>query len=438
MADMSTPLIADYDPERVFAWRAGQPVTSAEALADIQSLARALAGRSAFFNLCDDRYLFTVLFAAGCHAEALNLLPQTRHTETLERIRNDYPGAEAIDDAWVDRHLIEPPLARAEAPSLPDHRTVAVVFTSGSTGQPNPQIKRWGDLARGSVLLCRRFFAGAERMNIVASVPPQHMYGLENSVLLALHAGFAADGARPFMPWQIADALARLPEPRTLFTTPMQLKACVDAGVALPHIDRIISATAPLAAELAATAEQAWTTEVHEIYGSSETGSMASRRTAHTRNWHLYDGLTLEVGAKTTVRGGQLPEPVVLDDALEAVDARHFRLLGRASDLIKVAGKRMSLAELTAQLLAIDGVRDAAVFASPESATAERPVALVVAPARSPRELGAALARRVDPVFVPRPLLRVAALPRNATGKLTQADLVAAWGRARHTAKARP
>ncbi|WP_423823904.1 AMP-binding protein [Salinisphaera sp. SPP-AMP-43] len=437
MADMSSPLIADYQPERVFAWRAGQPVQSATALADIQSLARALTGQSAFFNLCNDRYLFTVLFAAGCQAGALNLLPQTRHVETLARIRSDYPKAEAIDDAWVDRRLSERGAAKDEALNVPENRAVAVVFTSGSTGQPNPQIKRWGDLARGSALLRQRFFTHAEGMNIVASVPPQHMYGLENSVLLALHAGFAADNARPSMPWQIADALARLPEPRVLFTTPLQLKACFESGVALPSMDRIISATAPLSAELAAAAEQVWATEVHEIYGSSETGSIASRETAHTRNWRLYDGLTLEVGAKATVRGGQLPEPVTLDDALQAVDADHFRLLGRARDLIKVAGKRMSLAELTAQLLAIDGVQDAAVFASPESATAERPVALVVAPTRSTRELGAALARRVDPVFVPRPLLKVAELPRNATGKITRADLASAWGRARQTAKAR-
>ncbi|AWN17480.1 AMP-binding protein [Salinisphaera sp. LB1] len=432
MAESARALLADYRPGRGFAWRRGVPVSAAAALADMRSMADALAGRTAFFNLCDDRYLFTVAFAAGCWAGALNLLPQTRQAATLDRIRARYPGAIAVDDAWVAARLggESPPMPAP--PEIPAARTVAVVFTSGSTGEPAPQRKRWGDLAIGSALLRRRFFPATPAMNVVASVPPQHMYGLENSVLLALHGGFAADSARPFMPWQIADALARLPAPRALFTTPIQLKACLDAEVALPAVARIISATAPLSSALAAAAERHWHTEVHEIYGSSETGSMASRRTAEDDRWQLYDGLQLaQDDEQVVVRGGQLPCPVVLADELDVLDATCFRLIGRSADMLKVAGKRISLAGLTAALLDIEGVEDAVVFASPEAPAAERPTALVVAPSRTVRALGAELAQRVDPVFVPRPLVKVERLPRNSIGKLAHADVVAAWRAAR-------
>ena len=431
MVEPATPLIADYRPERVFAWRDGDPVAASAALADISSVADALAGREALFNLCDDRYLFTVAFAAGCWAGALNLLPQTRQTATLDRIRERHPDAIAVDDAWVAARLDATTGRVSGPPRIAAERAVAVVFTSGSTGEPDPQFKRWGDLAIGSDLLRRRFFPQAASMNVVASVPPQHMYGLENSVLLALHGGFAADSGRPFMPWQIADAIARLPAPRALFTTPIQLKACLDAEVGLPGVDRIISATAPLAADVAEAAERRWQTEVHEIYGSSETGSIASRRTAQDDRWRLYDGLQLEAGNRAVVRGGQLPAPVLLEDELELIDLTHFRLLGRSADLLKVAGKRISLSELTAALLAIEGVEDAVVFASPEASASERPTALVVAPRHTVRALGAALAQRVDPVFVPRPLVKVERLPRNAMGKLARADVVAAWQAAR-------
>lgn len=435
MVETSTPLIADYDGERVFAWRRGVPVSAASALGDIQALAAVLAGRAAFFNVCDDRYLFTVLFAAGCVANAINLLPQSRRAAVLGRIRESYPEADAIDDAWVAAHLDGARSSGAPPPSIPNTRVVAVVYTSGSTGCPNPQNKRWGELAIGSALLRRRFFCADADMNIVASVPPQHMYGLENSVLLALHAGFAADSARPFMPWEIAEALERLPAPRALFITPIQLKACLEAGVSLAPLARIISATAPLSPALAARAEDAWGCPVHEIYGSSETGSIASRRSTAGTDWRLYNGLQLAVDGRTVVSGGHLPEPVVLDDALEAVDTTHFRLLGRASELIKVAGKRISLAELTTELIAIDGVADAVVFASPDDPAAERPTALVVAPGLDRRAVGAALAERVDPVFVPRPLLLVAKLPRNPMGKIARGDLVDLWRQARASAR---
>ncbi|HET7315697.1 AMP-binding protein [Salinisphaera sp.] len=445
MAEAAIPLIADYRAERVFAWRSGAPVTAGAALCDIRAIVDALvdaladapAGRAALFNLCDDRYLFTVAFAAGCSASALNLLPQTRRPAALDAIRASHPGALVVDDAWVEARLAgaapaEPPAA---PPTIAAAQPVAVVFTSGSTGRPDPQYKRWGDLAIGSDLLRQRFFPADTAMNVIASVPAQHMYGFETSVLLALHGGFVADSARPFMPWQIADALAGVPGPRCLLTTPIQLKACIEAGVSFAPLARIISATAPLSAELAAVAERRWQTEVYEIYGSSETGSIASRRTAREAEWRLYDGLRIEpIADKVRVGGGQLADPATLDDAIEILDAGRFRLLGRADDLVKVAGKRISLAELSAALLGLDGVRDAVVFASPEAPASERPTALVVAPERTPRELSAALARRVDPVFVPRPMVKVDRLPRNATGKLARADLHAAWRQARRSA----
>jgi hypothetical protein len=63
-------------------------------------------------------------------------------------------------------------------------------------------------------------------VNIVATVPPQHSYGFESSVLLALLGGAAFDSGRPFYPADIVAALERLPRPRALVTTPFHLKTC--------------------------------------------------------------------------------------------------------------------------------------------------------------------------------------------------------------------
>ena len=425
-------LIANYAPEHVFAWRNGRAQSAGRALADIQAVAVRLPRDGACINRCDDRYLFTVALAAGALARTLSLLPQSRAQSSPARVRAMYPQAGVLDDdlirAWC-RHAGPRPPARA--PQVPVEQPLAVVFTSGSTGQPEPHLKRWGDLVIGSRLMQARFFADDGPVNVVATVPPQHMYGLETSVLPALHLGFAADADRAFMPWDVGRALARLPEPRVLVTTPVHLRACLNAGVTLPALVRIISATAPLDAGLAAAAESAWQVPVNEIYGSSETGSIASRRTTGDAAWQLYESVRLTGNGGLSAHGGHLPEPVPISDELALLDDRRFRLLGRGADILKVAGKRISLADLTAELVAIDGVADGVVFMPPER---RRPVALVVSATSSMRAVAARLARRVDPVFVPRPLLRVDTLPRNALGKLPRDALARAWTEARANA----
>jgi acyl-coenzyme A synthetase/AMP-(fatty) acid ligase len=89
--------------------------------------------------------------------------------------------------------------------------------------------------------------------------------------------------------------------------------------------------------------------------------------------------------------------------------------------MIKVAGKRTSLQELTAQLLAVRGVEDGVVF-MPEGA--ERPAAAVVAPGMTSAAVLAELRAHLDGVLVPRPLLLVDRLPRNELGKLPREALV--------------
>ncbi len=432
------PLIADYDPQRVFAWREGQPVTCGRALGDMQALAQRLARDTPYINRCEDRYLFTVALAAVALARGVNLLPQSRADGSQDAVRRHYPDTLVIGDDQVVQALAAMPLAAAaeRSPTLAASRRVAVVFTSGSTGQPSQHSKYWRDLVVCSDLYRQRFFADGQRPHTVATVPAQHMYGLETSVLPALHLGFAAAAERPFMPWAVAEALARLPAPRVLITTPVHLRACLEAGVTMPDILRVISATAPLDAPLARAVESAWRTEVHEIYGSTETGSVASRRPVESDIWTLYDGMSLSQHEGAWVQGAQLPAPVRLSDDLDEVDERRFRLLGRAGDMLKLAGKRMSANDLTQRLLAIDGVRDAVVFRRPDDDGRLRPAALVVGPALAEREIAARLARMVDPVFVPRPLLRVDALPRNALGKLPRADLLAALRRRQARAKA--
>lgn len=114
-----------------------------------------------------------------------------------------------------------------------------------------------------------------------------------------------------------------------------------------------------------------------------------------------------------------------MSDVIDLVDAgpTRFLLHGRHADLVNIAGKRTSLGYLNYQLSTIPGVRDGVfLLPSEDDDDAEggvrRLIALVVAPELTSTTLMQALRERIDPVFLPRPLLFVDTLPRNATGKL--------------------
>ncbi|HEY0231618.1 MAG TPA: AMP-binding protein, partial [Dokdonella sp.] len=271
--------------------------------------------------------------------------------------------------------------------------------------------------------------APGELAHVVATVPPQHMYGIELSILLPLLGPFAVHSGRPLFPADVAAALDEVPEPRVLVTTPVHLRALLRDPAALPKLGAITSATAPLPQELAAEAEARYGAPVLEMFGSTETCVIAQRRTAQETDWHLYPDIRLRPQPDgTLVDAPYFSEPVTLQDVVELLPEQRFRLCGRHADLVEIAGKRASLADLTRRLLAIPGVHDAIVLQldDADSMGVRRIAALVVAPDCTEAELLRCLRSAIDPAFLPRPLRKVKALPRNETGKLPRTQLLAA------------
>jgi acyl-coenzyme A synthetase/AMP-(fatty) acid ligase len=265
--------------------------------------------------------------------------------------------------------------------------------------------------------------------DLVATVPPQHMYGMEMSVLMPLLSEVSVHAGRPFFPADVAAALASMPEPRVLVTTPVHLRALLESGVTLPALAGFVSATAPMPVELATAAEQRFGAPLYEVFGSTETCVFASRRTSTDDDWALYPGAVLHPQPDgTLVDAPQLAEPIALADLVTLHDeGRRFRLGGRNTDLLEIAGKRASLGDLNRRLLAIAGVEDGILFQldASDASGVRRIAALVVAPGMTEQALLAALRHAMDPVFLPRPLRLVDALPRNETGKLPRDQLLA-------------
>lgn len=386
--------------------------------------------------MCADRYLFAVGLAACLLTRKVCLLPPTRTPEVIRQLTAFAPDVLCLTDeeecdialpqVRVPRSSASPDSADTpwQVPEIDASQRVAYVFTSGSTGVPVPHPKTWGRLVRCIRDGAARLGLGTEHSHaVLATVPPQHMYGFESSVLLALQSGSALCAERPFYPSDVCSALHALPRPRALISTPIHLRALLASQPELPALDVIVSATAPLSQRLALEAEERFQAPLLEIYGSTESGQLATRRTARDEEWRLWPGvcLTIEEG-QAWARGGHLEQPTPMCDELEPLDAERFLLRGRLGDLVNIAGKRSSLAYLTHQLNSIEGVQDGVFFFPEEPHPSEggvtRVAAAVVAPGLDAARLTDALRQRIDPVFLPRPLLFVERLPRNSTGKL--------------------
>ena len=435
------PLLAATAPDRPLVWRDGEPVTAARFLAHVLAVAEQLPVAPAAVNLCEDRYAFLVAFCAIALRGQTNLLPSSRAPQAVAEVMGAHPGSYALGELALDappshyRHLpslMDVPQAQSDLaiPTLPADQVVAIGYTSGSTGTPKGNPKTWGSFNASNAGNLRMLHESVgKQFHVVATVPPQHMYGMEMSVLLPLLGHIAVHAGRPLLPADVAAALAEVPAPRVLITTPVHLRALIESGVTLPPIDAMVSATAPMPVELAQAAEARFGAPLLEVFGSTETCVFASRRSANDEPWLLYDDVQLHPQPDgTQVRAPQLDEPMTLADIVTLHDGgRRFRLCGRHSDLLEIAGKRASLGDLTRRLQAIPGVKDGVVFQleNGDALGVHRIAALAVAPDMDEQTILDAFRQSVDPVFLPRPLKLVEGLPRNETGKLPRAALLA-------------
>jgi acyl-coenzyme A synthetase/AMP-(fatty) acid ligase len=433
----SQALFAHSSPDAIVAYRAATPVSARSFLADIARVANHMPAGSHVLNVCDDRYRFAVGFYASIIGKKVSLLPSTHTPQIIRQLAQFAPDVFCLtDDPSCDIalplfHYGDAPACEVpwQVPQIDAEQLVAYVFTSGSTGMPLPHQKTWGRLVS-----CVR--EGARRLGLVdgrsyallGTVPAQHMYGFESTVLTGLQSGNALCAERPFYPADICASIAALPRPRVLVSTPIHLRTLLGTDVELPPLDLIVSATATLPAQLARDAERRFAAPLLEIYGSTETGQIASRRTVETQEWRLWPEVRLSVeDGRAWAQGGHVEQRTPMGDVLEITSEEGFILHGRTEDLVNIAGKRGSLGYLNHHLNAIPGVIDGAFFVREDGGTSAtgvtRLAAFVVAPQLNAALLLDRLRERIDAVFLPRPLLFVDRLPRNATGKLAREAL---------------
>lgn len=454
--DASIPLLGSFHAGAELARGVQARRSQSDYLRTVWALSEVLPQGRHVLNFCRNRYHFLVGLGACLVAQKISLLPSTRTLAVLRQIEEQYPGTFCLHDGEGLGELcsdaddrdkptiplfpypadLEPgPETTPRMPVISSAQVAAYVFTSGSTGTPQPHAKLWGSLVRSAQAEALALDFGTQTWALVGTVPSQHMYGFESLIMLTLHGGASLWVGHPFYPANITSAIESVAQPRMLVTSPPHLRALLSAQIAFPSIDKLLCATAPLPLDVVRQAEQTFGAPLYEIYGCTETGQMASRRSAQTLQWRLFPQVQIEQReGKSWAHGGHVLQATPLADILETKDREHFMLIGRSSDLINIAGKRSSLAHVNHALLSISGVLDGCMFvpdAAPRSSQEQVPhpdstrlCAIVVAPQMDAVQILLALRKQLDPAFLPRPIILVQSLPRNPTGKVPRDALL--------------
>ncbi len=231
-------LIAHTAATQRIATRSGAAISAGQFITQVAALARRLPARQFVMNLCADRYLFAVAFSAAVSSGRTNLLPPARTAEAFRRVAAGHPdfiavidgdGAPPIENALrINAHADVAPDSDWPPPSIAAAHIAAITFTSGSTGEPLPQSKLWGSLVDGAAAEISALGLDQGSLTdvvLTGTVSPQHMYGLESTVLLALHGPCALAAEHPLHPEQIAAVLRQQSGRRVLVTTPVRHRA---------------------------------------------------------------------------------------------------------------------------------------------------------------------------------------------------------------------
>ncbi len=294
-AAATIPLFADGDGAQTLVWRGATPIARSALLQDAAAFANSIPLAAEIINCCEDRYNFLVVFTGCLLRGKPAILPHDARQSALLAVAEQFSGSLFATDRPIDapRSLLRRvsfagvrPSRASSNPDIPGVREAVILFTSGTTGRAVSIARSWEWLVAGandyiSGLSLERF----EGLVIVSTVPPQHSYGLEATVMLPLRSSASTHSTRPVFPKDVFGALTSARAPTALITTPFHLDVLLRSKLRCPKLALVLCATSPLSKALAARAETAFGAEVREVYGCSEVGLVGTRRPTHSEFW---------------------------------------------------------------------------------------------------------------------------------------------------------
>ena len=320
-------------------------------------------------------------------------------------------------------------------------------LTSGTTAAPRAIRFRSEQLLADCNQICDTMDITDADLNF-GLIPISHSYGFSNLLTPLLARGVPMVLSRDRTPRAVLVDLARAQA--TVFPgMPVLYQAfCEMENIpALPKLRLCISAGAPLPIVVARKFQEKFKMPIHSFYGASECGGICYDRDGSNGiegfvgqamkevdlEWVDETTPASQVRVRSAAVGDsyfpeadeiKLGRGVFIPDDLLTETTNGFRIVGRLSDVINVAGKKVNPAEVEAHLLRFGGVRQAVAFGR-ESALRNEEIAACVVADVDVREadLLEFCRSHLSGWQAPKQIFIVDAIPVNERGKINRRDL---------------
>ncbi|MBP1681335.1 MAG: acyl-coenzyme synthetase protein [Proteobacteria bacterium] len=305
----------------------------------------------------------------------------------------------------------------------------AMFFTSGSTGFPTGAFKSRENIETDMAALVREF-GNFQIKKVVATVPFIHIYGFLAALLLPLKLDVDLVFKEHFLPHDLLE----LAKPHHLIvTTPLYIKSLLRLDETKDLSETIfISSTGPLPPEIAKEFTDTFNTTLIQLFGSTECGSIAFKK-QDDMFWTPFHGVEVSLNAEGLLHvsspfisktlwqegfvqtGGEIQS---FDYAL--IENGKFQLIGRSSNIVKIAGKRYATAQIEEILEAIKGIEKALVHVKHNNAELKDEVIQVFLEATHPitlKEIKSTIKQKLGKINLPIELKVVDKISTTLMGK---------------------
>jgi len=395
------------------------------------------SGHAAICLAVEDKALVAAALLATLSGGPPLLLPHALSLQGLEQLHERTRCTLAVCDLEREAPAAMRALTAAEiagvpwsvAEKLPATGQLLSIFTGGSTGPPRLWSKTVANLFCEGFFLARHF-AVREDDTILATIPPYHIYGLLYAVIMPLVAGGRVMAGAPSFPNELA-ACPKHYQATILAAVPAHYRVLRDRPLSLRLA---FSSAGMLDSGDAQEFGRHNPGGIVEVYGSTETGGIATRIRALGEEHFTPFSLVAwrQVEGQLAVASPYLsPELPVDDDGffrtsdrIEATGDGGFYLKGRSDAVTKVGGKRVDLEEIGRLLKEDETVVDCVVLALPEPSGREHRIcALVEGEQADCQQLLKKLGRSLEPYALPKRLKKVAKIPMTGSGKYDRATI---------------
>jgi malonyl-CoA/methylmalonyl-CoA synthetase len=419
-----------------------------------------LAAGAIYVPLNPDATLSEFEYVVSDATPKLAVMDQQKFSAVLPLARRAGFALESLG-AEGDGTLVE--LARACARETPPYRSspsdlAALIYTSGTTGRPKGAMLTIGNLASNAAALAATWRISASDV-LLHALPLCHVHGLFAALNPLLHAGGSLILMRKF---DAGDVINLLPRVTVLMGVPTFYTRLLSAGISresAAHIRLFVSGSAPLLPGTHHAFAHQTGAEIIERYGMTETlinashlyegprtpGSVGRALPGVEIRARRADGVLAGIGEVGTleVRGpnvfaGYWDDPARTRSELRAdgyfvtgdlgtIDAAgYISIIGRSKDLVISGGYNVYPKEVEAALDALPGIRESAVIGVPHPDLGEAVTAVVTVEPGAVLEEQAIVARLADSLArykLPKRVIQVPELPRNAMGKVQKVIL---------------